>query len=110
MRLAAPVGALLLLSVRAAVAQGPTTAPTRAPPPVPVPSGAAPLPPAHQVPPASHTPPLIASELAGLRPREIRFRGNTKLSSSELRGFIGTSACEPIDPAQLDRDLTTLEE
>src|SRR5260370_26408922 len=110
MRLAAPVGALLLLSVRTATAQGPTTAPTSPPPPVPVPSGAAPLPPAPQIPPTSITPPPIASELAGKRPREVRFRGNTRLSSTELRGFIGTRAGEPIDPAQPDRDLPTLQQ
>src|SRR5947199_8840093 len=102
MRLAVPVSALLLLSAQIVTAQGPVTAPSSLPPPVP-------LPPAAPMAPASTTPPLVASELAGQKPREIRFRGNTKISSDELRRLIGTRAGQPIDPAQLERDLSTLE-
>jgi len=102
MRLAVPVSALLLLSAQIVTAQGPVTAPSSPPPPVP-------LPPAAPMAPASTTAPLVASELAGQKPREIRFRGNTKISSDELRRLIGTRAGQPIDPAQLERDLSTLE-
>lgn len=110
MRLAAAVSALLLLSVRIAAAQGPVPGPASPPSPLPLPSGGAPLPPAAQVPPVSTAPAPVASDLAGQRPREIRFRGNTKISSDELRGLISTKAGQPIDPAQLERDLFRLED
>src|SRR3989442_11372355 len=106
MRLTASGGALLLVSSPLALAedvgapppQAPATgAPTVkavTPPPSPAPLRAAP----------------VASELAGQRPREIRFRGNTQISSDLLRQKMATRAGQPIDPAQLERDLIALEE
>src|SRR6476661_1717737 len=106
MRLAASVGALLLVSSPVARAQDVGTPPAQAPA-TGAPAG---KPDTKATAPAPVRPVPLASELAGQTPREIRFRGNTQVSSEELLRLMSTRPGHPIDPAQLERDLTGLEE
>src|SRR6266571_1051001 len=105
MRLTASLGAWLLVSSPMVLAQDRGAPPPRAQPPG-APAVKTKTRPA--APAVSPTP--VASELAGQVPREIRFRGNTQISAEALRQRITSKAGQPINPAQLESDLTALEE
>src|SRR5262245_49382641 len=105
MRLAASVGALLLCSSSVVPAQILNTPSSKArQTSVPESDRNAQTGPSTPLRPAP-----VASELAGQTPREIRFRGNTTISSLTLSRLISTEPGQPIDPAQLEKDLTALE-
>src|SRR5437660_1615470 len=106
MRLTASVGALLLVSSPVVLAPE-AGAPASQAPPTTAPSA---KPETRTVAPAPVRPAPVASELAGQVPREVRFRGNTQIPSEELRRLMSTRPGQPIDPAQLEKDLTALEE
>jgi outer membrane protein insertion porin family len=63
----------------------------------------------HPTSPAPEHANLVAPELAGKTARAIQFRGNTQLSSDTLRRLMMTKSGQPIDPAQVERDLSALE-
>jgi outer membrane protein insertion porin family len=54
--------------------------------------------------------PTVPTELAGQVAREIQFRGNTKIGTDTLHRLMVTKPGAPIDLAQLERDLSALEQ
>lgn len=125
MRWGLAVGVIALLPTLAVAApEGDLAEPPATPPAPTAPEAPAPEAPAPDagpgaaaetpVPPAAlpqpGPPPAVAGELAGKVAREIRFRGNTKISDQSLRRLMATKSGAPIDPAQLERDLSALEQ
>src|SRR5207247_1041358 len=106
MRWRLSLGALVLLPALAATAPGHASPEADGQPSTSPPSSAAPQPPAVAPSTAAAQPAPVASDLAGQTPREIRFRGNTKLSTDRLLKLMAAKPGQPIDPVVLERDLT----